>query len=141
MQLQSNTIWFALATLAIGIGIILMAINLYGLTQSIRKSGLGVNDKDNLRFVPEVVLSYEQSMEAIRRYFKYVRDVENLSLESLREFQWQKVRDMVRFAYAQIPYYRKLFNGHGMRPDDIRSPDDFQRLPLLTKENRTVPFF
>jgi phenylacetate-coenzyme A ligase PaaK-like adenylate-forming protein len=72
--------------------------------------------------------------EPIRQYFKYVRDVENLSLESLREFQWQKVQKMMRFAYAQIPYYRNLFNSQGMRPDDIKSPNDFRKLPILTKE-------
>lgn len=47
------------------IGILLMGVNLYGLTQDIRKPGLGIDNPGELRFVPDEVLSYEQSMAAI----------------------------------------------------------------------------
>lgn len=53
------------AILAVVFGIVLMSINLYGLTQPIRKPGLGVTDHDLLRFVPEELWSYERSMEEI----------------------------------------------------------------------------
>ncbi|MFL1405675.1 hypothetical protein ACJO2E_10080 [Marinobacter sp. M1N3S26] len=54
--------FFLLLALA---GMALMLINAYGLTQPIRKPGLGINDHDQLRFIPEEVWSYEQSLEAI----------------------------------------------------------------------------
>lgn len=54
---------FAIIGLALGIAV--MAVNLYGLTQPIRKPGLGVTDQDKLRFVPDEVWTYEQSMAAI----------------------------------------------------------------------------
>ena len=47
------------------VGILLMALNIYGLTQPIRKPGLGVNDLEQLRFIPAEVWSYEQSLTAI----------------------------------------------------------------------------
>lgn len=56
-------IW--LGVLSLIIGLILMSINLYGVTQPIRKPGLGVSDHDQLRFVPDKVWSYQESMEAI----------------------------------------------------------------------------
>lgn len=55
-----------LAILSLIVGILLMALNVYGLTQPIRKPGLGVTDQDQLRFIPDQVWSYEQSMAAIR---------------------------------------------------------------------------
>ncbi|WP_404362227.1 hypothetical protein [Marinobacter sp.] len=54
-----------LGILSLVIGLILMGINLYGLTQPIRKPGLGVSDHDQLRFVPDEVWTYEESIAAI----------------------------------------------------------------------------
>ncbi|SFR58762.1 hypothetical protein SAMN05216203_1609 [Marinobacter daqiaonensis] len=55
------------ALLCLAVGIVLMGINLYGLTQPLRKPGLGVTDRDQLRFVTEEVWSYQQSLDAIDR--------------------------------------------------------------------------
>lgn len=56
-----------LAVVALIAGVLLMGLNLYGLTQPLRKPGLGETDHEALRFVPEQVWSYEQSLEAIDR--------------------------------------------------------------------------
>lgn len=61
----ASRVFISLAFMCLVAGIFLMALNLYGLTQSIRKPGLGVNDLEQLRFVPEEVWSYEQSLAAI----------------------------------------------------------------------------
>jgi len=45
----------------------------------------------------------------------------------LRGLQWT-----VRHAYQGSEFYRKKFDGARVRPDDIRSLDDLQRLPLTT---------
>ncbi len=60
-----KTLFFWLAVIALIIGIVLMSINLYGLSQSIRKPGLANTDPELLRFVPEQAWSYEKSMEEI----------------------------------------------------------------------------
>lgn len=52
--------WFILT-----VGLALMTVNIYGLTQSIRKSGLGETDQEQLRFLPEKVWTYSQSLNAI----------------------------------------------------------------------------
>lgn len=49
------------------VGVCLLGLNLYGLTQPLRKPGLGETDHSSLRFVPEQVWSYERSLEAIDR--------------------------------------------------------------------------
>ena len=62
---RRNPALLVLALVCLSIGMLLMAINLYGLTQPIRKPGLGVTDRDQLRFGPEEVWNYQQSMAAI----------------------------------------------------------------------------
>ncbi|MHA7924489.1 MAG: hypothetical protein ACX936_04765 [Marinobacter sp.] len=69
LRLQSgksrNRVFLIFAIIFLVVGTVLMAINLYGLTQPIRKPGLGVEDRELLRFVPEEVWSYERSMKEI----------------------------------------------------------------------------
>lgn len=43
----------------------------------------------------------------------------------------KKVLSLVRHAYAEVPYYRELMDHAGLRPDDIRSIEDYvEKFPL-----------
>jgi phenylacetate-CoA ligase len=44
------------------------------------------------------------------------------------------VRELISHCYANVPYYRRVMEDRRLRPDDIRSVADLQKLPLLTKE-------
>lgn len=57
------------------------------------------------------------------------------SPERLRARQDERVRKLIRFAYERVPYYRRSFDAHGVRPDRVHGVDDLPRLPLLTKED------
>lgn len=62
---QVRLLYRWLGVLSLVTGLVLIGINLYGETQPIRKPGLGVTDHDQLRFVPDKVWSYQESMSAI----------------------------------------------------------------------------
>jgi phenylacetate-CoA ligase len=51
----------------------------------------------------------------------------------VRARQMVGVRRVLRHAAATVPYYRDLFGRLRLRPEDIRTADDLQVLPLLTK--------
>jgi phenylacetate-CoA ligase len=55
------------------------------------------------------------------------------SREELEEYQWQKLRSLLKHAYQNVPYYRRMFNERGLKPARIQSLDDFRRIPFLTK--------
>lgn len=73
-----------------------MSINLYGLTQTVRKPGLGVGTPEELRFVPQEVWSYEQSMQAI---------VELHSIQDKDEAAKRAI-DVVKQALVHPDWYR-----------------------------------
>src|SRR5512138_1524282 len=52
----------------------------------------------------------------------------------LEQEQEKKLRHLIEFAYDQVPYYRTLFKTLGLQPRDIRSIEDLEKLPVLTKE-------
>lgn len=71
------------------------------------------------------------------RLLEALEDLENnewLSPDELEDLQWKKVKWFLSQITTYVPYYRDLFMKHGIRPDDIQSPQDFARIPLLTKE-------
>src|SRR5436190_16792795 len=59
---------------------------------------------------------------------------ERLSRDELLELQTERFGRILRHAYEHVPYYRRLFDSRGLSPEDIRSPADLPRLPILTKE-------
>ena len=54
--------------------------------------------------------------------------------ESLRKFQNQNLRMILRHAYETVPYYRRVFKQNGVHPNDFRSVEDLVKIPVLTKE-------
>ncbi len=57
-----------------------------------------------------------------------------LSADELAHMTWEKQKRLVAHAYATSPYYRKKYDAAGFQPCDLKQPEDFSRLPLLTKE-------
>jgi phenylacetate-CoA ligase len=53
------------------------------------------------------------------------------SPEELREFQWRELQILLRIAFESVPFYRTKYAG--IRFEDIRTWDDFKRLPTLTR--------
>lgn len=53
--------------------------------------------------------------------------------EELQALQWKKLQELLSFAYQNCPYYGESFSKLGFTPSDIQQPQDFQRLPVLSK--------
>jgi phenylacetate-CoA ligase len=52
-------------------------------------------------------------------------------LKRVREW---RLRALVRHAWHNVPLYRELWSAAGISPSDIRTQEDFQLLPIVTKE-------
>ncbi len=63
--------------------------------------------------------------------------VETLSQDALRDLQLERLKKQVWYNYRYSIFYRKKFEACGLVPEDIKTFEDFQRIPLMTKgENR-----
>ena len=58
-----------------------------------------------------------------------------LNADELRQLQLRRLRAFLALAGQRVPYYQRLFQQTGFEPAKIRSIDDLQRLPLLTKSD------
>jgi phenylacetate-CoA ligase len=68
------------------------------------------------------------------RVLKEIEGAPSCSLEEVREKQFRDLRALLTHAESRVPYYRNLFGSLGARSQDIRTWDDFARLPILTKD-------
>lgn len=56
------------------------------------------------------------------------------TLADLRSGQGKELRHMIQYCNENVPFYHTLFKNLGIRPDAIKTVDDLQQLPVLTKE-------
>ncbi|KYK21406.1 CoF synthetase [Thermoplasmatales archaeon SG8-52-4] len=64
----------------------------------------------------------------------FLRHSQWWSKEKLEEYQLQQLKKLLNHAYTNVPYYTKMFNSLKLKPNNIKSFQDLQILPYLTKE-------
>ncbi len=52
----------------------------------------------------------------------------------LRRLQEKRLREIISHAYNAVPLYKEKFDAQGIKPEDIRSLEDLQKLPFTTKQ-------
>ncbi len=80
-----------------------------------------------------------RSIQSIRRenvlkYLSNIRDIPRNSQAEICNTQMGKLVKTLGNAYANIPYYRELFDHCGIVVDELNLPKDFSKIPVLTKE-------
>lgn len=65
---------------------------------------------------------------------RFLWQMPHRSLDEIQAWQFTKIRELVRHAYNQVPFYRKIYSAIGFAPDDLKTWDDFYRLPIITKD-------
>jgi phenylacetate-CoA ligase len=69
------------------------------------------------------------------RHLNDLLESEKWSASEIEAYQDEKLRELIRYAYENVPYYRQRWQGLRIVPDDIQSRADLQKLPVLTKED------
>jgi phenylacetate-CoA ligase len=99
--------------------------NLWDNTPPLLKSTLG----RGLGLIPPAWL-LGKSFRANR---KFIRDAQWWSAERSREYQLNKLREILKLAYEKTEFYRRMFDSVGFRPGDIRTIDNMNQLPTIDK--------
>jgi phenylacetate-CoA ligase len=74
------------------------------------------------------------SYKSFRNTYKFLKQSQYWSIEQLREYQLEKLHELINHSYENVPYYRRVFDERGLKPSDIRNFKDLEKLPFLTKE-------
>ena len=68
-----------------------------------------------------------------RKYWN--EEIETLSQDQLKTLQWRRLKEQPQYNFDHSIYYREeKFQKAGLTPEDIHSFEDFQKIPLMTKD-------
>lgn len=76
---------------------------------------------------------------ALIYYFKVIKN-QIIPEEGVNLINWNKRLAIVRHAYETVPYYQKRFNDIGLKPENIKKPEDWYNVPILTRQDLTSNF-
>jgi len=63
------------------------------------------------------------------------KEAECMSDHDRKSLQLERLKETVKNAYENVPYYRKRFDGMNIKPDDINTLKDIEKLPFTTKDD------
>lgn len=63
------------------------------------------------------------------------QEAECMPLKEKEELQLNLLKKVVERAYENVPYYKNLFDNLKLKPDDIKSLKDIEKLPFTTKSD------
>ncbi len=62
-------------------------------------------------------------------------EAECMPQEEKEELQLKRLQEIVKRAYENVPFYKKRFDDKGIKPEDIKTLKDIEKLPLTTKDD------
>lgn len=67
-------------------------------------------------------------------FLNELKNTSSLTKEEVKRLQWQRLKQVLEFAYRNSEFYKVRFRKAGLTPQDIKSVEDFKKFPLLTKQ-------
>jgi len=88
------------------------------------------------KFVKHIYYPMMQKIKGIKdnEYLKILERSQWYSYEELKNFQFERLRKLLDLAYTNTPYYKKLFDQLNIKPQDIKTYEDYLKIPVLTKQ-------
>jgi phenylacetate-CoA ligase len=82
------------------------------------------------KLIPHALIDREDFQKVYHRLL----ETQWWSKEKLEQYQLEQLQNLVEHAYENVPYYHRTFKEIGLKPDDIKSLEDIQKIPILTKD-------
>lgn len=57
------------------------------------------------------------------------------SYDRIQSWQFARIKKIVRHAFENTTFYNKLYSSVSFNPDDLKTWDDFSKLPIVTKDD------
>ncbi|MCC6608795.1 MAG: phenylacetate--CoA ligase [Burkholderiales bacterium] len=65
--------------------------------------------------------------------YDQLEPIEKASVDELRALQLDRLKQALKYAYERVPHYRRKFDQHGARPEDLKRLEDLAKFPFTTK--------
>ena len=63
------------------------------------------------------------------------KEIETMSREDMEKLQSERLKEEIKYVYANSPLYKQKMDEAGIKPEDIKSIKDIVKLPFTTKHD------
>jgi phenylacetate-CoA ligase len=70
---------------------------------------------------------------SFKKHLRFLEEAQWWSADRAREYQLTSLRSICTLAYERTSYYRQTFSSIGLDPRDIKSIEDFCRIPIIDR--------
>jgi phenylacetate-CoA ligase len=67
-------------------------------------------------------------------YWRKMEHSQYLQRSDLQALQWERLREILKYAFERNQFYRNCFKESNLHPSDIKSPEDLKKIPILEKK-------
>ena len=71
---------------------------------------------------------------SISVWYKRITKMQFWTPDEIKEWQLKRLKKLINHAYDNTRYYHELFDSLGLKPKDINSFEDLEKIPPLTKD-------
>lgn len=57
------------------------------------------------------------------------------TVDKITEFQEERLQNLIRHAFENVPFYHDLFHDHHLMPSDIKTIKDLCKIPVISKDD------
>jgi len=90
--------------------------------------------KQNLKYIYSIIPTPVRYGKVFTQMYAFLQESQWWSRRELETYQMFQLRKLLRHAYENVAYYRKIFDERALKPKDIQNFHDLRKLPYLTKE-------
>lgn len=72
--------------------------------------------------------------QCVMEYYSFIKEAQWWDRDRLDEYQRKQLFNTLNSAYSQTPFYKGLFDKHKIKLKDLKTSNDLQRLPIVTKD-------
>jgi phenylacetate-CoA ligase len=86
------------------------------------------------RYIYTSIPDYIRYGKTYRKQYKFLKESQWWTKEQHEEYQTVQIKRLLKHAYENVPYYTRVFDERGIKPEDIKGFNDLKMLPYLTKD-------
>jgi len=77
--------------------------------------------------------------KVIKHYYSDIHRFKTNNYDKIKNFRDKKLRQLIKYAYT-VPLYNEKFKKTGIKPEDIHTIEDIQKLPVITRKDMVKNF-
>jgi phenylacetate-CoA ligase len=72
---------------------------------------------------------------SLQKHFLFLKESNKWSLKELEDYQLEKLKEIINYAYRNSDYYFSYYNENNFHPSQIKTIEDIKKIPIVKKQD------